>query len=97
MVTGFFDGGECGIRTHVPLRTTAFRVRLVMTTSIRFLILYSIKLPCRAVFRRHLQKYTTNLPAVQAKLIEKIREKNLKFFFKKVLTVYHFYSIVSIR
>ena len=26
MVTGFFDGGECGIRTHVPLRTTAFRV-----------------------------------------------------------------------
>ena len=27
-------GGEGGIRTHVPLRTTAFRVRLVMTTSI---------------------------------------------------------------
>ena len=29
-------GGSGGIRTHVPLRTTAFRVRLVMTTSIRF-------------------------------------------------------------
>ena len=28
------DGGEGGIRTHVPLRTTAFRVRLVATTSI---------------------------------------------------------------
>ena len=32
-ITGFV-GGEGGIRTHVPLRTTAFRVRLVMTTSI---------------------------------------------------------------
>ena len=31
-------GGSGGIRTHVPLRTTAFRVRLVMTTSIRFRI-----------------------------------------------------------
>ena len=28
------SGGQGGIRTHVPLRTTAFRVRLVMTTSI---------------------------------------------------------------
>ena len=27
-------GGEGGIRTHVPFRTTAFRVRLVTTTSI---------------------------------------------------------------
>ena len=26
--------GECGIRTHVPLRTTAFRVRRVTTTSL---------------------------------------------------------------
>ena len=69
-------GGSGGIRTHVPLRTTAFRVRLVMTTSIRFLILYSIKLPCRAEFRRHLEKYTTNPSAVQAKLIEKNLEKN---------------------
>ena len=69
-------GGSGGIRTHVPLRTTAFRVRLVMTTSIRFLILYSIKLPCRAGFRRHLEKYTTNPSAVQAKLIEKNLEKN---------------------
>ena len=39
LITDFFDGGSGGIRTHVPLRTTAFRVRLVMTTSIRFLIL----------------------------------------------------------
>lgn len=31
-----FIDGSGGIRTHVPLRTTAFRVRLVMTTSIRF-------------------------------------------------------------
>ena len=29
-------GGEGGIRTHGTLRYTAFRVRLVMTTSIRF-------------------------------------------------------------
>ncbi len=29
-------GGSGGIRTHVPSRTTAFRVRLVTTTSIRF-------------------------------------------------------------
>lgn len=29
-----FRGGEWGIRTLVPLRTTAFRVQLVMTTSI---------------------------------------------------------------
>ena len=29
-----FFGGQGGIRTHVPLRTTAFRVRLVTTTSI---------------------------------------------------------------
>ena len=28
-------GGDGGIRTHVPLRTTRFRVELVMTTSIR--------------------------------------------------------------
>ena len=34
----FFFGGDGGIRTHVPLRTTAFRVRLVMTTSIRLQI-----------------------------------------------------------
>ncbi len=32
MVTGFFDGGECGIRTHVPLRTTAFRVGVAIQT-----------------------------------------------------------------
>ena len=25
-------GGECGIRTHVPFRTTAFRVQLVMNS-----------------------------------------------------------------
>ena len=31
-----FFGGSGGIRTHVPSRTTAFRVRLVTTTSIRF-------------------------------------------------------------
>ena len=33
----FLIGGDGGIRTHVPRRTTAFRVRLVMTTSIRLL------------------------------------------------------------
>lgn len=36
LVAGFLHSGSGGIRTHVPLRTTAFRVRLVMTTSIRF-------------------------------------------------------------
>jgi hypothetical protein len=29
-------GGRGGIRTHVPLRTTAFREQLVTTTSILF-------------------------------------------------------------
>ena len=33
----FCDGGEGGIRTHVPRRATAFRVQLVMTTSILLL------------------------------------------------------------
>ena len=33
---GLCYGGSGGIRTHVPSRTTAFRVRLVATTSIRF-------------------------------------------------------------
>ncbi len=28
-------GGDGGIRTHVPFRTTRFRVELVMTASIR--------------------------------------------------------------
>ena len=36
-------GGEGGIRTHVPLRTTAFRVRLVMTTSILLRVLNTCK------------------------------------------------------
>ena len=31
-----YSGGRGGIRTHVPLRTTAFRVQLVTTTSILF-------------------------------------------------------------
>lgn len=38
--------GRDGIRTHVPLRVTAFRVQLVMTTSILFqdevILLYRI-------------------------------------------------------
>ncbi len=34
--TGFSDG-DGGIRTHVPRRANAFRVRPVMTTSIRLL------------------------------------------------------------
>ena len=39
MVTGFFDGGDGGIRTHVALITPKrFRVVLVMTTSIRLRI-----------------------------------------------------------
>ena len=29
------NGGDGGIRTHVPFQVTAFRVQLVMTTSIR--------------------------------------------------------------
>ena len=33
---GGFSGGNGEIRTHVTLRSTAFRVRLVTTTSIRF-------------------------------------------------------------
>ena len=36
-------GGEGGIRTHVPLRTTAFRVRRVMTTSLLLRILNMCK------------------------------------------------------
>ena len=48
MVTEFSDNGECGIRTHVPLRTTAFRVRLVMTTSILLLVDFSPTVPASA-------------------------------------------------
>ena len=33
-----FDGGDGEIRTHVPVRANAFRVRPVMTTSIRLRI-----------------------------------------------------------
>ncbi len=36
-------GGSGGIRTHVPLRTTAFRVRLVMTTSILLHVFFSLQ------------------------------------------------------
>ncbi len=36
------NGGSGGIRTHEPIRTTWFRVRLVMTTSIRFRINYKV-------------------------------------------------------
>lgn len=36
------DGGDGGIRTHEPLRTTRFRVELVMTASIRLHVLISI-------------------------------------------------------
>ena len=32
MVTGFFDGGESGIRTRGPARDTAFRVGVVIPT-----------------------------------------------------------------
>ena len=41
-ISEFFGGGSGGIRTHVPSRTTAFRVRLVTTTSIRFQMKRSI-------------------------------------------------------
>ncbi len=34
----FFFGGDGGIRTHVPVKANAFRVRPVMTTSIRLRI-----------------------------------------------------------
>ena len=46
----FSFGGRGGIRTLVPLRTTAFRVRLVATTSILFRLRNSAEaliLPCR--------------------------------------------------
>ena len=33
-----FDGGRCGIRTHVSVRTNGFQDRLVMTASITFRI-----------------------------------------------------------
>ena len=35
MVTGFLNDGDGGIRTLVPRRANAFRVRPVMTASIR--------------------------------------------------------------
>ena len=62
-----FVGGDGGIRTHVPLRTTAFRVRLVMTTSIR---LHIIRLACiLRDFRKHKLNYTTNFAHLQAKFL----------------------------
>lgn len=38
LISQGFQSGSGGIRTHVPLRTTAFRVQLVATSSIRFRI-----------------------------------------------------------
>ena len=40
----FLIGGEDGIRTHGTLRYTAFRVRLVMTTSILLQLLKGLDL-----------------------------------------------------
>ena len=45
ILTGFSDSGDGGIRTRVPRRANAFRVRPVMTTSIRLhktLVKYTI-------------------------------------------------------
>ena len=36
-----FDGGDGEIRTHVPVRANAFRVRPVMTTSIRLRVYFN--------------------------------------------------------
>ena len=36
------SGGDGGIRTHVPRKANAFRVRPVMTTSIRLHILFTL-------------------------------------------------------
>ena len=45
------SGGEGGIRTHVPVRTTRFRVALVMTSS----ILLRVYLNCLQSFKLDLQ------------------------------------------
>ena len=34
LITDFFDGGSGGIRTHVPLRTTAFRAFYATVTGV---------------------------------------------------------------
>ena len=50
MQGSFNYGGDGGIRTHVPLRTTAFRVRLVMTASIRLHIDHALRDQVRKAF-----------------------------------------------
>ena len=40
------DGGEGGIRTHVPVKANAFRVRPVMTTSISLRVFLALYCSC---------------------------------------------------
>ncbi len=59
-----FFGGEGGIRTHVPRRATAFRVRLVMTTSILLQIFKCIfnRRTARAAAEQNLPIYYITIP-----------------------------------
>ena len=48
LITGFFGGGDGGIRTHDPQGASWFRVMSVMTTSIRLriLVIYLVYCTC---------------------------------------------------
>ena len=53
--------GECGIRTHVPVRTNGFQDRLVMTASITLLIRDSLRIPyCAKVLLNALLQRNAN-------------------------------------
>ena len=52
MVTGFFNSGAGGTRTHGPFQATAFRVQLVMTASIPLHVCQTV------VFRAKISKFT---------------------------------------
>lgn len=60
-----FSGGECGIRTHEPVRATWFRVRLVMTTSITLRVfIFNISPQKHFGKRRELMERTRNYSIV---------------------------------
>ena len=72
MQGSFNFGGDGGIRTHVPLRTTAFRVRLVMTASIRLLVILGYLKPCgcqQSAALRSLRIFCVNFKKIYGKCL----------------------------
>ena len=69
-------GGSGGIRTHEPLRATWFRVRAVMTTSIRFRICSPSKMRETIVIQFFEKSGNTSFPSLSALCWPDFRQKN---------------------